>query len=410
MSVILSDELEVAQTQSLADKHERCAERDPCVRPVRVCYVIDRLRVAGTETQLLKLIAGLDRSRVLPYLCLLNGEDALSRSLEPTNCPVMRLGVSSLHHPSTLLRAAQFARFLRAQRIDIVQTHFQDSTYFAAPAARLAGVRRIVLTRRDLGFWMRRVDRWLLPLFHRMSAATIANCEACRQSVIEQEHSRPDRVFVLENGIDLERLLAIPAPAARAAIDWPVIGMVANLRPVKGPDVFIHAAGRIAQKHPNARLQMAGTGDEQSAQQLIHECGLDGRLELRGSVRDVPAFLAELDIAVLTSHSEGLSNALLEYMGAARPIVATAVGAAEELIDDGVHGLLVPPGDPTAVAAAIVRLLRDPEFAAALGEAARKRVRHRYSTAAMVRRHEDFYQRLVNDNLLAHSPAAVSPA
>jgi glycosyltransferase involved in cell wall biosynthesis len=111
-------------------------------------------------------------------------------------------------------------------------------------------------------------------------------------------------------------------------------------------------------------------------------------------VADVPSFLAGLDVAVLPSRAEGMSNAVLEYMAAGRPIVATAVGATPELLADGEHGLLVPPGDPAALAAAIGKLLRQPELARRLGAAARRRARERYSREAMVRRFEAFYASL----------------
>src|ERR1700751_3099138 len=119
------------------------------------------------------------------------------------------------------------------------------------------------------------------------------------------------------------------------------------------------------------------------------------RFQLVGTQSAVPDFLAALDVAVLTSRAEGMSNAVLEYMAAARPIVATAVGATPELIRDGVHGLLVPPGDPGALAAAMDRLLTDRSLACRLAEAARERAVKRYSRSAMVRRFESFYTRLV---------------
>jgi glycosyltransferase involved in cell wall biosynthesis len=112
-------------------------------------------------------------------------------------------------------------------------------------------------------------------------------------------------------------------------------------------------------------------------------------------VKDVPGFLAGLDVAVLPSRAEGMSNAVLEYMAAGRPIVATAVGATPELIADGEHGLLVPPDDPARLADALDRLLRDPDLARRLGAAARRRARDRYGRAAMVRRFEAFYESLV---------------
>jgi len=380
------------------------------VRAVRVCYVIDRLQVAGTETQLLALVRGLDRSRVVPYLCLLDGHDALSRSLEPDDCPVLRLGVRSLRRGSTLRQAWRFARFLRNERIDVVQTHFPDSTCFAAPVARLAGVRHVLRTRRDLGFWMRPVDRWLGRLSRRIATLTVANCEACRQAVLAQEKAAADSVVVLENGIDLDALLRVPPVDVSENGRIRRVGMVANLRPVKGPDVFLRAAAIVAGDLPDVRFQIAGTGDEPSARRLMRACGIEDRCELRGTVRDVPAFLGELDVAVLASHSEGLSNALLEYMAAARPIVATAVGGSMELIEDGVHGLLVAPGEPAAMADAIARLLADPGFAIRLGMAGRERAANRYSREAMIRRYEDFYQRLCAGHKAATGGRALGAA
>lgn len=174
--------------------------------------------------------------------------------------------------------------------------------------------------------------------------------------------------------------------------------MVGNLRAVKGPDVFIRAAALVAKRRQDVDFELAGAGDpedEASLRKLIDECGLAGRLTLRGRVWDVPGFLANVDVAVLTSRSEALSNAVIEYMAAGLPIVATAVGGAEELIDDGEHGLLVPAEAPDAAAAAIERLVRDPEFASRLGQQARQRAAARYTRDRMVRRFEALFQRLL---------------
>jgi glycosyltransferase involved in cell wall biosynthesis len=128
---------------------------------------------------------------------------------------------------------------------------------------------------------------------------------------------------------------------------------------------------------------------------LVERLGLVGRVVLEGPVADVPGFLAGLEVAVLCSRSEGLSNAVLEYMAAGRAIVATAVGGTGGLIDDGVHGLLVPPNHPSALAEAVRRLLADPVLAARLGAAARQRARERYDATVRARRFEDLFIRLV---------------
>jgi glycosyltransferase involved in cell wall biosynthesis len=364
-------------------------------RPVRVCYLIDELASAGTETQLLALIRHVDRRKVLPYLCILRGDNPASQVLEPDDCPVLRLGVCALRNPATLARAWRFMRFLRRERIDVVQAYFPDSSYFGVPAAWLAGVPHRLRTRNNLGHWLTPVHRWLGRALNVLTTRTIANCEAARQALLAAEKPSPESVLVLENGVDLERFLDIPPLAEHAAAE-PRVGVVANLRPVKGLEDLVTAAARLRDHHPRAVFTVAGEGELRPAlQQQAERDGLAGRFLLPGSVADVPGFLAGLDVAVLCSHAEGMSNALLEYMAAGRPIVATAVGAATELIADGTHGLLVPPGDAARLAEAIGRLLDDRHLARRLGEAARQRARERYSRAAMVRRFEDFYERLV---------------
>jgi glycosyltransferase involved in cell wall biosynthesis len=365
-------------------------------RPVRVCFLIDELASAGTETQLLALIRNLDRRRVRPYLCLLRGDSPVSQALEPDDSPILRLGVRSLHHPRTFVRAWQFVRFLRRERIDALQAYFPDSGYFGLPAAWLAGVKYRLRTRNNLGHALTPLHRWLGRAFNVLTTTTVANCEAARQALLEAEQPRPESVVVLENGVDLGRFRNIPLPMARPAAERARVGVVANLRPVKGLDVFVDAAGRLREQHPRAVFEVAGEGELQEAlKQQAEAVGLGDRFRLQGGVSDVPGFLAGLDVAVLCSHAEGMSNALLEYMAAGRPIVATAVGAAPNLIEDGVHGLLVPPGDAVRLAKAMGRLLGDRALARRLGESARRRALERYSRVAMVRRFEDFYERLL---------------
>jgi len=358
--------------------------------------MIDELSVAGTESQLVGLIANLNRNRVKPFLCLLRGEDKRSRSLEPPDCPVLRLGVHSLRHPGTLFKALQLARFLRRERIDVMQVYFPDSTYLGVAVARLAGLAHVVRVRNNLNHWMTPAHRMLGRFYNRLLSLTAANCEACRQAVLADDHLPPQSVVVLENGVDLERFLEIPAATSvPTAEQGRRLGVVANLRPVKGLDVFVRAAALLGVAHANLRFQIAGEGDQRPVLEgLARAAGLNGRLRLHGSVKDIPGFLAGLDVAVLCSRSEGMSNALLEYMAAGRAIVATAVGATPELLQDGVHGLLVPPGDAEALARAVDRLLRDPGLASRLGAAARRRARARFSREAMVRRFEAFYLQL----------------
>lgn len=375
----------------------RALDDAPASRPVRVCFLIDELAVAGTETQLLALIRHVDRRRVSPHLCLLRGDSAVSRALEPADCPVWRLGVGALARPRTLVRMARFVRLLRRHRIDVLQAYFPDSSYFGIPAAWLAGVPHRVRTRNNAGHWLTPLHRRLGRALNALTTATLANCVAAKRALLAAEGPAPGSVRVLENGVDLGRFLALKPPESLP--ESPRVGAVANLRPVKGIDVLVAAAAMLGERHSRTVFRVAGEGGQRTElEAAIARENLSGRFMLTGAADDVPGFLVGLDVAVLPSRSEGMSNALLEYMAAGRPIVATAVGGNPELVEHGVHALLVPPDDPASLARAIDRLLGDRPLALRLAAAARKRARERFSREAMVRKFEDFYASLPRVN------------
>lgn len=349
----------------------------PTRGPIRVCFVIDRLSRAGTETQLLQLIQRLDRTRVEPRLCLLDGRDEVSESLLPKDCPTLRLGVRRLASLHALRQGVEFQRFLKRERIDIVQTYFTDSTRFAAPIAKTAGVGAVFGSRRNVGHAITRFDGMLARLYnHWFIDQIVANCDAARRAVIEQEGARPAQVQVVPNVLDLDRFSDLAPWRAKSAGSLHKVGMVGNLRPVKGADLFIRAVRTVLRQFPGTTFEIAGGGNPQPYQLLIDEQGLSGNVRLLGEVVDVPGFLGTLDIAVLPSRAEGQSNALLEYMAAGRPIVATNVGGNAELVFSGRNGLLVMP-DESELAAAIVRLLANPQLAAGCAQAAYEAVSSR---------------------------------
>jgi glycosyltransferase involved in cell wall biosynthesis len=377
----------------------RPATVDRETRPVRVCFVIDRLSRAGTETQLLALLRRLDRERVRPSLCLLNGDNPESRGLLPTDCPTLLLRLGRLTSLAAPGAATRLAAFWRRNRVDVVQTYFLDSGYFAVPLARLCRIRHVVRVRNNTGYWLTPRHRWLGRMVGRLAHTTLTNSDDARRAVIAAESLSPDRVRVIENGVDVRRFAAGRPPDTGGSVVR--VGAVANLRPVKNVDGLIRVAADICHDDHRVRFEVAGEGDQRPGiESRIRDAGLAGRFTLRGSVADVPTFLDTLDIAVLMSHSESMSNALLEYMAAGRAIVATDVGSNAYVVRDGREGLIVPTGNDRALGGAIRQLLAAPDQASRLGAAARRRVELDFDHQTMVRRLEAFYE-----SLLANPPA-----
>jgi len=239
------------------------------------------------------------------------------------------------------------------------------------------------------------VDREVIG---RGSSAFIAVSRDDERKMTEIEGVNPKKILHVPNGIappppptgaDVRVELGIPAGA-------PVVGTVSVLRPQKALDVFIRASARLLGEDPDLRVLLAGDGPlKGELTELVHSLGVQDRLLMLGYRSDAPDVLEALDVAVSSSAFEGSPLAVMEYMESARPIVATRVGGVPDLIEDGVHGLLVEPGDEDALTAAIRRMLADREAARRMGEAARERRRHEFTVDLMVRRFEALYERLV---------------
>ena len=367
-------------------------------RLVRVSFVIDDLSRAGTESQLLALVRGLDRRAFAPSLVLLNGEGEQSRSLEPADCPILRLGVTKLFSVNALSAAKRLRAFWREHRPDVAQIYFHDSAYFGVPVAKLCGVKHVVRVRNNLGYQQTRKHRVMSRLIRPWVDGVLTNSELGREAIAAMDKMPAERVTVIENGVDLERYCWSPSPLEGEGLGvrgYLTIGTVANLRPIKNIDGLMRAAVRVLDRFPNARFEVAGDGEQRAELVKLHaELGLGDRFVLHGSVADVPGFLRGVDVAVLPSHSEGMSNAVLEYMAAGKPVVATAVGANPKLL--GGCGVLIPPNDEAALATALCEMLSDPAARTRFGTVARAKVEAEYSRPAMLRRFERFYCELTS--------------
>ena len=255
-----------------------------------------------------------------------------------------------------------------------------------APRARLARVPRVVHTRhgRNASSTPRQVG--LVRLLSRLVDDYVCvSRDAAALSLVEGIPAV--RLRTIYNGIDLERFaFAGPCPGG------PVVA-VARLSPEKDAANLVQAAAIAARHDPDLRFEVAGNGPcLPELQQRIVDMGLEDRVTLLGTIRDVPALLARAGLFVLPSKTEGVSLTLLEAMARGLPVAATQVGGTPEVVVDGITGLLVPSEDPQALAEVILRLRKDAEAARRMGKAGRERAESEFDIRRMVAEYETLYQ------------------
>jgi glycosyltransferase involved in cell wall biosynthesis len=234
----------------------------------------------------------------------------------------------------------------------------------------------------------------------RILTARIDRLIAVSRSIVDklrQEGRDAAPISLIHNGVDLERYdHQGPCCTLRDEYDLPaegpIVGVVARLEPEKGHPTLLEAWRTIAAAVPDATLLVVGEGSQRAAlEALAADLGVADRVVFTGRRDDVPAVTAALDVAVLPSYREALGLTVLEAMALSRPVVASNVGGIPEMIEDGVTGLLVPPRDAGALAAAILRLLRDHPLADTLGRAGHDLVHESFCIELMVAAVEQIY-------------------
>jgi glycosyltransferase involved in cell wall biosynthesis len=363
--------------------------------------------VGGGEASLLGLAAALDHRR-LRVLASVTAEGEVAARLRRLAVPVSIVALPPVR-PWTLPAAVVALRRLRAllagERVALVHAHGSRGALYAALAARGLGVPLV---------WHVRVadaDPWLDPLLARLASSIIVNSAATAARLRRVPVAAP-KLTIVPNGVDLVRFAPRPAdPALRTALGLdpavPVVGYFGRLEHGKGVDVLLDAAARVQAKLPAAFVLVGGGPLRAPLAARAAAAGLPARFV--GQRDDVPELLRLCAVVVLPSRQEAFGRVLIEAMAAGVPVVATAVGGIPEVCTDGVTGLLVPPEDPDALAAAIALTLTDQAATAARVAAAAADVRARFDLDAHAARVQAVYARVLARGGAARGPASPPP-
>jgi glycosyltransferase involved in cell wall biosynthesis len=310
------------------------------------------------------------------------------------------------------LAALRLARWLRAKKIAVLQTHLFDAGVVGLVAGRLARVPFVVSTRHHSDFHFVSgtrahilIDSWTA----RLSDRVVVLAHAVKRHLVTREGVPADKVDVIVQGFDFDELRGSDAEGRRVRAEFGledafVVGVVAAFYPGKGHAHLFAAARSLVDEIPNLKLLLVGSGDRAAIEAMAAEHGLAGRVVAAGFRRDVSACLRAMDVVVHPSLSEAFCQAIVEALAAERPVVASDVGGASEAIVGGEGGILVPPADADAIAAAIRRLHRDPAWARRLAVSGHKTAVARFAADRMVAAQIEIYQRGLAARAV-HAPA-----
>jgi glycosyltransferase involved in cell wall biosynthesis len=369
---------------------------------MNIGFIIDAINSpsGGTENQLLALIGGLKKKGFSPHLFLLGGSEWINKSFK--HCPCYVLNIEKLLSFRALAGILRLTRLLREKNIMVLQTFFHDANTIGVVAAKLAGVPAIVGSRRNAGYWHDRIQFPLQKFLNRFQSAFIANSEWTKRFVVQSEAIQDAKVEVIHNGIDFSAFKDISSEdvmQVRAALgiacEVPVVGIVANLRPVKRIDVFIKAAELILKDNDSVRFLVVGAGPlETELKAQARELGLSDAVVFTGGRTDIPVLLKAMNVGVLTSDSESFSNSIIEYMYAGLPVVCTEAGGCREAVLEGETGFVVPVGDYMAVAERVNTLLSSERYAP-LGKRGREIAMEFFGPERSLDKHCHLYRKLI---------------
>ncbi len=371
---------------------------------IRVAQIVCTAAFGGPDSLVLSLFRGLDRERFVSSLVFLENRRTLNRFLaekaEELGIPTLTLEMRGKLNPGVLKKIAAFGK---KNRVEIFHSHGYKPDILAWLAARFLPV-RLVST---LHGWVERSPRHLL--YKRLDLAVVKRFDhliAVSRPIERQllaARISPDRITLVPNSVEME------APAGEgggAGIgpeeSWfdetgPLIGMVGRLDGEKNPGMLLEVLPRLREEFPGLRCLFLGEGELRAGLAArAAELGVAGVALFPGYRRDVRRIIPRLEAVVFTSHREGIPIALLESMALKRPVVATAVGGIPDVIEDGVNGLLIAPGDGDALVRSLGRLLGDEPLRRRLGEAAAALVEREYSSRRMVDQVGGIYEKVVS--------------
>jgi len=374
-------------------------------RKIRVLFLVDQIHgaTAGTEQHISFLMHNLPVNQYEIHLTLIRDVGYYNSAVFPTK-PVILNGKSSGSKFEVVGSARKLSHLISDRKVDLIHTFFPDSELVAIIASRLVRPFAFLASRRNMGFrhtckslWRTRFTNQFIPYF-------LANCQAVKEQLGRLEWIPNKKFEVIPNPVNRKRIeegLCQPLLKQDFSIKNGelVVGIVANITPVKDHETFLRAARIILQRLPRTKFIIVGDEEQETRRRLesvISDLGLRSVISFVGGYDNPVRLLKMFDVGVLCSKSEGLSNSLIEYAAVGLPAVATDVGGNPEVVIHGKTGFLVPPSSPESLAEYILELLTNDDLRKTYGENAKKMVTERFDQDMVISAYEKFYRKIIH--------------
>lgn len=365
------------------------------MKPYTILHTIDSEGPGGAETVVFNLATCLNKD-VFRSIVLVPPNSWLSSRLKERGVFVIEVSWKvwwDLRGPWKMIDV------VRKHKVDLIHSHLPAQNFYSCIVGAVTHTKTLAMYHGPVEIeWSQNLKGRLRLWFVRVTTdGVVVVCDLVRQLLAQRGFDK-DRISLVYNGIDSSAYTAHRQPWLRRELGLPgdqkLIGMIANVRPSKGYDVFVRACAEVCKRHSDVTFLAVGDVDEHVAApiKLVHEqLSLGNRFRFLGFRTDVSRILKELDVFVLASTSEGMPLAILEAMAAGKPVISTNCGGIPEVVDHERTGLLVPPSNHSALGEAISSLLADSEYSRKLGEQAQDKFYKEFTLDGMIERYEHLY-------------------
>ena len=373
------------------------------MRRINILQLIATLDIGGAERQLVELVKRLDKNKYNITVCCITRGGPLEEDLKKLGIAYHILYKKFKFDFAVIFR---LIRLIRQKKIELIHTWMFTSNTWGRIAARFTGVPVIISTELCMvNHFKGRIQRTVDRMLAGSSDIIIANSRSVRNSHIKRERIPLNKIIAIPTGVDTqefkpqsidikkrEELFGLKEPV-------PVVGIIGRLVEGKGYEYFMEAAVKVL-RSTHAKFVMVGKGPwREKLEKISNKLGISNEVLFMGYYQDLVGILSVIDILVLSSLSEGLSNVLLEGMAMAKPVVTTDIESNAQVVVNGETGILAPPRNPEALAEGIIRLLKNKEEARRMGLAGRKRVKKYFDIKKTVERVEEIYDKLIGEKL-----------